>query len=280
MNTTSMPFSCFAWLSCLLIVGVNIGSASEPPVPSSSQFYESAIADSRGKEWVPLFNGKNLDGWRIWIRGLEPGNDPERIFQVVNKEIHVYRDQPHGTKMPYGVLVTDDTFSDYRLQFEYQWGEKKFIPRMESVRDAGLLYHVVGREIVWPTSVECQVQEGDTGDIFTVRTQVESPVDATGKVFQDLPDGGSMRKFFRANGITRVIKSTTAENEGWNTVEVIVRGDSAIHLVNGRINNYCTRMKAPSAESEELVPLTSGRIALQCEGAELYYRNIRIMNLE
>ena len=46
-------------------------------------------------------------------------------------------------------------YKDYRLSLEYKWGEKKFPPRLEAVRDAGLLYHV-HRAIPadWPASFE------------------------------------------------------------------------------------------------------------------------------
>ncbi len=248
-------------------------------IPTSQAFYEKAIADSQGLEWQPLFNGTSLDGWKVVLANQKPGEDPEKIFQVVDGEVHVYRDTPAGKNMPFGVILTDKSFSEYRFRFEYRWGEKKFAPRQNAIRDAGLLFHVVGPEKIWPMSVECQVQEGDTGDNFLVYTSGDSPVDSTKKKFLDEANGGVFSTFYKKGGVTRVIKSETLEKDGWNTVEVIVRGDAAIYLVNGKINNYVVNMKAPIGPNQSEVPLTAGRLALQCEGAELFYRKMEILPL-
>lgn len=249
-------------------------------VPTSQQFFEQAVHDSEGAEWKPLFNGKNLDGWKVVLSNAAPGEDPEKIFQVADGMIHVYRDTPAGKKMPFGVILSDKAYSEYRFRFDFKWGEKKFAPRTEAVRDAGLLFHVVGPEKVWPMSVECQVQEKDVGDNFLVYTGGDAPVDASGKKFQDVADGGKWKPFFSKGGITRVVKSKTPEHAGWNTVEVIVRGDAAIYIVNGEINNYIVNMRAPIGPQGEVVPLTAGKLALQCEWAELFYKNVELLELK
>ena len=63
------------------------------------------------------------------------------------------------------------------MRLEYKWGAKRFAPRANVRRDAGILYHVIGKDGVWPRSVECQIQENDVGDIFTVYTRVTTSVD-------------------------------------------------------------------------------------------------------
>lgn len=275
-------YSCRFIPAVMLLLVVQVGiaeDAKEKKIPTSQEFFDKAISDSKGKEWKPLFNGKTLDGWKVVLQGHKPGEDPEKIFQPVNEELHVYRDTPAGKKMPFGVILSDDSFSEYRFRFEYRWGEKKFAPRQNVIRDAGLLFHVVGPEKIWPMSVECQVQEGDTGDNYLVYTGCDSPVDSSGKKYLDVADGGKWASFYGPNRVTRVVKSETLEKDGWNTVEVIVRGDSAIYIVNGKINNYLINMRAPIGPDNQVVPLTSGRLALQCEGAELFYRKIEIMEL-
>jgi hypothetical protein len=63
--------------------------------------------------------------------------------------------------------------------------------------------------------------------------------------------------------------------EGWNRVEAIVHGsDSAVHLVNGQV-----RSRVFHLTDNGMKPLASGHIALQLEGAEIKYRNIRIREL-
>src|SRR5690606_20477198 len=102
----------------------------------------------------------------------------------------------------------------------------------------------------------------------------------TGKTFRDLPDGGKLKTFYRPQRVARIIKSKTLEHDGWNSVEVIVRGDAALHIVNGEINNYCINIRAPEENSKKLVPLVQGRIAFQAECAEVFYRNIEILELD
>ena len=64
------------------------------------------------------------------------------------------------------------------------------------------------------------------------------------------------------------------EHEGWNTVEVIVHGDDATYIVNGKVNNRAKNIQ--QKVDGEWVPLTKGRITLQLEFAEVFYRNAEI----
>lgn len=235
-----------------------------------------------GEKWQPLFNGRNLDGWYVLLAGKKKNEDPDQVYQVSDGTVHVFKDTPLGTHTPIGVLVTNKEYSQYRLRFQYKWGEKRFPPREKIIRDAGLMYHMVGPDKVWPMSVECQVQEGDTGDIFTVYTRCRSTVDpATKSRYVSKDQGGVEVTRGDAHGVQRVVKDGNYETPGWNTVEVVVRGDEAIHIVNGQENNRLWKMEQPGPKgSPEWIPLTKGRIAFQAEFAELQYRNIEILELE
>ncbi|WP_437231103.1 PVC-type heme-binding CxxCH protein [Planctomicrobium sp. SH661] len=248
-------------------------------VPSSEAFYSQAVRDSAGQVWKPLFNGQNLDGWKVVLQNAAPGEDPESIFQAVDGVIHVYKDTPAGKKMPFGVLLSDGSYSHYRFRFDFKWGEKKFAPRADQIRDAGLLFHVIGPEAIWPMSVECQVQEGDVGDNYLVFTAGDVPIDLSNQETTFAPQVSTLTRFYRPRRGSRIIKNKTLEHDGWNTVEVIVRGTSAVYLVNGEVCNYVVNMSAPIGPNEEFKPLDAGRLALQCEGAELCYRNIELMPL-
>ena len=67
------------------------------------------------------------------------------------------------------------------------------------------------------------------------------------------------------------------EHEGWNTVEVIVRGDQATYIINGKVNNQATKIE--EMIGQEWVPLSKGKIALQLEFAEVSYRNVELKEL-
>src|SRR5439155_10421947 len=118
----------------------------------------------------------NLDGWYIVIRNAK-STDPDHLVQIHDRAIHMYKDAPEGSAQPVGYIVTDKEYSNYHLRLQYKWGTKRFEPRAKTRRDAGILYHIVGKDGVWPRSIECQIQENDVGDIFTVYTRLTASVD-------------------------------------------------------------------------------------------------------
>jgi hypothetical protein len=248
--------------------------------------------------WTPLFNGTNLNGWYIVLRNSR-SDDTNHLVQVENGMIYMYKDAPAGTAQPAGYIATENEYSNYRLRLEYKWGEKRFQPRLKTRRDAGIMYHVVGKDGVWPRSIECQIQENDVGDIFTVNTRLTASVDpattnlvsvvttneagvmhtnlVVRPVFDELEKGGISFVQGVGDGIRRVIRNPMNEHEGWNTVEVIVRGDDATYIVNGKVNNRATKIQ--QKVNGEWVALTKGKIALQLEFAEVFYRKVEIKDL-
>jgi hypothetical protein len=249
---------------------------------------------------MPLFDGKSFAGWYTQINKQPTGADPERYFQIEDGAIHVYKDQAAGVEVPNGYLASEKEYANFRLRMEFKWGEKKFKPRMMGKRDAGLLYHVRRPDSVWPRCVECQIQEGDVGDCFTVRgVQVEStvevvPIETPGGV-KKLPrykaEGGEAQRL-GDSGIVRIVKSSTHEHDGWNKIELVVRGSQeSEHIVNGEtvfrakdLKQLGEEPRSVPVKKEEVdprkwEPLAKGRIALQCEYAEVWYRGIEIREL-
>ncbi len=230
--------------------------------------------------WKPIFNGKNLAGWTAqYASKAEAGAPPaSSYFKVENGEIRAYPTQQAGSQQPNLVLVTDADFKDYRLSLEYKWGQKKFAPRNEHVRDAGLLYHVYRfRDGDWPASAEAQIQEGDTGDSWAVSSRVSSFVNPKTGRYAPPEDGGVPTTVGKWGDWQRTRHGKVNEYPGWNTVEIIVRGDTATHIVNGVINNRVYDLK--SWDGASWVKLDHGRIALQAESAEISYRNIKVRPL-
>jgi hypothetical protein len=230
--------------------------------------------------WQPLLKGNNLDGWYTYLQQQGKNSDRQRVFQVEDGVLHIYKDVPNGTTMPFGYLCTEQEYSHYRLRFQYRWGKNRFAPRTGALRDSGVLYHCVGPDGaflgVWPRCVEYQVQEGDTGDIYAVGARISATVDGSGK-FQEPSSGGKTTTLGSVQGIARIIHREKLEVEGWNTCEIIVEGDKATHILNGKINNHCYDIRQPDPNNpQQLVPLTKGRILLQAEGAEIFYRNLEI----
>lgn len=216
----------------------------------------------------PLFNGSNLDDWYTWIASTGKNNDPEGYFKVeADGSLHVLGIPPTNQTKSFGYISTNAEYHDYHLRFQYRWGTNKFAPRAADLRDSGLLYHVTGSDTIWPTSVESQVQEGDTGDFFLLAGPgVETEV-APGTVMYQ-PGGSRM-------STNSVITTSSVQDSltEWNTVEVIARGNSSVHIVNGVVVNRAFNITLAGR------PLTTGRIAFQAEGAEISYRNVEIKPL-
>jgi hypothetical protein len=240
------------------------------------------------KEWTPLFNGKDLSGWTHFFHGRDKAAKVDDLVRVEDGLIHIYPEGNDGDKRPFGYILSAKPYSHYHLKFEYKWGTKRFAPKQGAKRDSGMLYHVVGPDKVWPRCVEFQIQEGDTGDIFTVGTRIATTVDPAKQkgpsdktsisVYLPAEKGGLLYSQ-GGKGITRVVKSETAERDGWNVLEAIVRGGEATYIVNGKTVNHCSEIQQPGT-GDAWVPLTAGRIAFQAEGAEVFYRNIEIKPAE
>src|SRR5207248_8542036 len=111
-----------------------------------------ARAAEKGKT-VRLFNGKNFDGLYTFIPGDGKNNDPQGVFTIEDGGII------HVRSYKFGYVSTEKEYENYKLLLEFKWGEKKFPPRENAKRDAGILYHCVGPDKVWMKSLEFQIQE-------------------------------------------------------------------------------------------------------------------------
>ncbi len=226
---------------------------------------------------TPLFNGRDLSGWDVFL-GERPPGEPQKVVQVSDGVIHMYKDAPEGSTQPHGYLITQAEYADYRLSLEYKWGGKKFAPRAEPdvARDAGLCFHVQPPDVVWPVSVECQIQEGDTGDAWLIKTRATSRVHPDTQGYWPVKRNGGVEvtKGDKPNVYRRFIRYYCHERPDWNRVEIVVHGDKATYFVNGQLVNEVTAMKRWNEATGEWLPLTKGKILLQAEGAEILYRNV------
>ena len=248
--------------------------------------------------WSNLFNGEDLSGWYTYQRQPEPssivaniakdadGNymepiglnkDPLNVFTVVEEDgapaIRISGET-------FGILVTERNFSDFHLQLQFKWGDEKYPPRANEKKDSGILYHSIGKEGawggVWMKSLECQVQDTDCGDYISVDT-----------VFADVPAvlNAEDNRFYYTEGAEKIKfdhnraycnKSEDFEKEmgEWNTMDIYTFKGNSVHVVNGQVNMriYNTRYLENGSE----VPLTRGKIQLQSEGAEIFYRAIQL----
>ena len=242
-------------------------------------------------EWTLLFNGKNLGGWESYLgpkyneqagdfAGERMGlnNDPDGVFSVTEED-----GQPviHISGKHFGCIATKEEFENYHLQLQFKWGQEKYIPRKKSKRDSGVLYHSHGPHgagwFFWMAAQEFQIQEGDCGDYWSLLSDVDANVVVNPDTTYTYNKKGTSR-FFGPHGGLRghVIRSENAEKPfgEWNTLDLYTFGASSIHKVNGKIVMvlHNSRQKV----NDELIPLTKGKIQLQSEGSEIFFKNVKL----
>ena len=247
--------------------------------------------------WSPLFNGKNLDGWYTFLSRSGKNADPTGCIRVDEGMIHILGIPVTKENPEAGYMATIEEYSDYHLRVDFKWGSTRFPPRALAKRDSGLYFHLVEPDRVWPTGMQLQIQETNLGDILPVNgvRYITSNAAAGTPPWPNPPGAnavqagaaGQPRGWQHAGNFERL--------DDWNTLEIITRDDKAAFLVNGRIINSMFAMQVSNpapppgkpgvasqqqpAEGAAFVPLRRGRIALEVEYAEIWFRNIEIRPL-
>jgi hypothetical protein len=257
--------------------------ADSPPTASAG----TTQPEKAKEKWVSLFNGRDLTGWYTFLQKHGKDRDPDHVITIEENAIHLYKNAPEGSQVVMGYIGTQKEYGNYHLRFQYRWGTKKFEPRFKLKRDAGLYYHLNGPDAVWPRGLQFQIEQTDVGDLLTLYGfELDTWIDpATRRDNQSTfkePDKGGQERVLggKAIGYQKRLPGEF-EVEGWNTIEVIAKGDTTVHVLNGHVVNRGQKIrftdpKKPGSSS----PVTRGRIALEIEAAEIYFRNVEIRELE
>tara|TARA_R110002126_G_scaffold291731_2_gene456138 strand:- start:8378 stop:9985 length:1608 start_codon:yes stop_codon:yes gene_type:complete len=249
---------------------------------------------------------ENLSKWDVWMGAVHPtvdidfvkskdvrkgkpmglNNDPKKVFSVIKEN---EEDVLKITGEIYGGLTTKNEYSNYHFSTQFKWGEKKWEPRLKDKRDSGILYHAKGKHgafwNVWMASLEFQVQEGDCGDFIALGdvygdVPAEKKIKENGKPYYVYNPKGDLAPLKWAKyDAGQASKSVLYEkpNGEWNTLDIYCLGSESIHLVNGYIVN---RVKNARYDIDgKTIPVTKGKIQIQSEAAEVYYKNIKISQI-
>lgn len=233
----------------------------------------------------PLFNGKNLKNWEIYLGSPITGFEelakkatPESTYQVIKMDgqnvIRVSGDIN-------AALATKSEYENYHIRLEFKWGEKVY-----GRRNSGLLYHSFGpfgaSFGTWMANIEHQLMHDNLGDTYLMNnTYCETKVIKSddGKMFFYSPEGQTT-SFSEVDNGRSIKKAKDAEKTlgEWNTVDLYCFGQTAVHVVNGQvvmINNNCSKI-----ENGKKIPLTKGKIQLQSEGGEFFIRKVEVKKIK
>jgi hypothetical protein len=232
----------------------------------------SGLPPAGADGWVSLLNFHNLDGFYTMLEHSGKGvAEKKGMVTFENGLLHIMGNQVTDQPAEAGYIASYQEFENYRLRAEYKWGMKRFPPRVDGKRDSGVLYHLVGDDKVWPNCVECQIQEGDVCDYFLLGDTRAVP--ARGPIIGGpVRDGGPV-----ANRKLRDQGGDFENRDGWNVVEIIVQGDRSTQILNGTTLNRLAGFQLVDPKNPgQFISLTRGKVAIEIELAEIWYRRFEI----
>lgn len=245
-----------------------------------------------------LFNGRDLRDWDSWLGYPDPAvtyrDDPGQSPIGTGRD----RSGDFAVRMidgapaiwikgeTWGSLVHREDLRDYHLRLEFKWGEKTYAPRETLPQNNGLLYHTHGEPGAvfgtWSPAMEFEIMRGSTGMLVAVGKDVRGHTTVAHDASLIAPHlrfqvGGQEVDMVNGTPTWNVEAARDAERPvgQWNTLDLYVLGDRAVHVVNG-VPVAQVRDMAVVAPDGTRRPLTHGRIQLQSEGAETWFRNITI----
>jgi len=244
---------------------------------------ENAAAqnDPDKKDWIQLFNGKDLRDWDIKITGYDLNDNFGNTFRVENGILKTAYDRYGKFDNRFGHIFYRQKFSHYVVAAEYRFvGDQTPEAPAWALRNSGIMVHAQSPQSMmknqdFPISVEVQLLGGSgsgertTANVCTPGTHIEM--------------GGKLTA-------THCINSTSKTYHGdqWVRVEVSVLGETRIqHMVEGQtvlsyekpqigggsVTNFDPKVKADGTL------LTEGYIALQSESHPVEFRKVELLDL-
>jgi hypothetical protein len=203
----------------------------------------TASAAETKTDWKPLFDGKTTNGWR----GFKKAGFP-KSWVIEGGVLH------HPPKAGGGDIITDATYDEFELTFEWKIGEGA---------NSGLKYFIL-EERGQPIGHEYQLIDDKKHPDAKL-----TPKRTTASFYDVLPPK---------------IDATKPAGE-WNESRILVKGNHVEHWLNGmKTVDYelgSPELKAAIAKSKfkdvkAFGERVKGHILLQDHGDEVWFRNINI----
>ncbi len=237
--------------------------------------------DPNKKEWIELFNRRNLDGWEVKIAGYNLNDNFGNTFRVENGVMKTAYDQYGQFNNRFGHIFYHQKFSHYIVAAEYRFvGEQTPGAPDWAYRNSGIMIHSqsarsMKKDQDFPICIEVQLLGGKstgerpTANLCTPGTNVEM-------------DG----KLITQHCVNSTSK--TYRGDQWVHVEVEVLGDSEVrHFVEGQLVLAYQKPQIGGGNVTNFDPevkrdgtlLKEGYISLQSESHPVEFRKVELLNL-
>lgn len=248
------------------------------------------LLDTNLSKWDMYLSYKHQNGYSGKIPKDADGNEIQPIgySKNVNDMFTVIQENNENvlkvTGEYYGCVFTKETFKNYRLKLKVKFGTKKWEPRTDKLMDAGVLYHSQGKAGVdywraWMLSQEFQIMEGHFGDYWNIANAAidikayipEGAMNAVADESQQFIPFGTHTE--NMGFCMRKMRAETPNND-WTEIELVCFEGKSLHIINGKV--VMVLQNSRYFDGEKFMPLIEGKIQLQSEAAEVYYKGIKI----
>ncbi|TLD71006.1 DUF1080 domain-containing protein [Phragmitibacter flavus] len=213
-----------------------------------SLFAAASVSAEDG--WIPLFNGKDLSGWKDNIATEEKPEEKANSFVVEDGAIKVQGGRAHL------FYVGEDGKASFK-NFEFK--AKVKLGSTEAGSNSGIYIHTQMEDKGWPSKgYECQVNSTKHKD-----------VKKTGGLY----------------GVKDVLNTSPAADDEWFDYEIKVEGKRIVIKINGEVTTDFTEPDdwdpSKALKNMDGRKLTAGTIALQGHDpiSRVYYKDLYLKPL-
>jgi len=267
---------------------------------SSQQVRWTPLLDTELSHWQGYLSYRHQEGYNGNIPKDENGNELAAIGLLDDPQQYgVFTTLATPSKQEsspvlrvsgeiYGGLTTKQSYRNYHFTLKFKWGTEVFNPRKKLLKDSGILYHAIGEHgqeywRSWMVSQEFQIMQGHLGDYWS---QGNSAIDIRAFLPEYVMNAvADETQPFRTVGAKQSINGFVLRKENfekpagaWNKLELICFEGKSLHIVNGEVVMVLQHSRTVD-KNGVATPLLAGKIQLQSEAAELYYKDIFIRQL-
>ncbi len=186
----------------------------------------------------------------------------------------------------YGCVFTRQEYKNFHLKLKQRWGTKLYGPRIGKLKDSGILYYSQGEAGVdywraWMLSQEFQIMQGHIGDYWNIASSaIEIRAYLPEGKMNSIADAGQPFIGFGSGSQEGVcLRNENYEKPlgQWNTIELVCFEGKSLHIVNGHV--VMVLRNSHYVKEGKSIPLDRGKIQLQSEGSEVFYKDIQLKEL-